>query len=340
MSEISQDLLRLAREVMGRDYKEESGLTDEQWRDLEKGLKGWFRKARSNLMGQKGPVVTSVKMAFPKYDGKWPEAFSLADMPDPDKLSDSKVEIQTKPVKTFGKGNDDTSRLRKIKLDIPKALKAYTDVDVKSLNDWNFSRMYFIIREWWYEIARNSKSTVNGIIKTEWGDFQAELRAGIGGLEKDKKYRVYYLSKGSPYVEGFAVGVGDVLKKNKAVVEEAKRQFADGIRKRTRKLLEQASDNMKDKLLQKHLPRTYNALYNQTRNPVAIYEFVQSGKGGKREMGYHREVVNEDRHWAEVVDYPITLLVKPSKSMDFEDLFDDSRFKVVVGRGIPSSFEV
>ena len=71
MNDVAENLLKLAREVAGRDYKKESGLTEDQWRDLEKGLKGWLRKARSNLMGQKGPVITQAKMSSPKYDGKW-----------------------------------------------------------------------------------------------------------------------------------------------------------------------------------------------------------------------------------------------------------------------------
>jgi hypothetical protein len=258
-------------------------------------------------------------------------------MPDPEMLSDGKVEIETKSV-----GKDDSSRLRSVKMNMEKAVSSYTDVDGMSLTDSEYHMLYFIVREWWRDVTHSTnkgKFKLDAVIKTQWGDFRTEVDAGHGGMKViGSNYRNFLLGVVSPHVEGFAIGV--ILKKNKQVLDIAKSMLSDEIKKETANKLSEASTGMKLDLLKKSMPVTFGMLRNYTRNPAAIYDFVSSGDGGTLDLGSHREVIDESRHWANVMDYPITLRAKPAKSMEFADLFTDSRFTVAQGNGIQSGFEI
>jgi hypothetical protein len=329
MEKIASDILKLAKEVVAYDPKFKYGLTEEQWDDLEKGLRNDWKKTISTLKRQRGPIVTTAKIGNPNrskdfrisYDGMTIYDYSknLDKIPDLNKLQDSKIKVEqfSMPESPLMLG----SRLKGEKIELDRVLKKHTSADKREVHA---NMIAPLIREVGEEMGRGVSAEFPVVVQFEEGfSIKSKIKARIGfrydGLDVVAQWVLDF---------NFPYQLEKEVKKNKAVIAKVKEMFKADVAKLLGDKLRNQSPKAKAALFSKYAPDTYNEILAEGGNPAEAYDYAISYKSGDFEIGEGSELIDEERHWATYQSYSAVLNIKPAKSNSLADLLSDSRFNV------------
>lgn len=352
--DVARSLVRMAKEIVGGPSGDISEFFDRrQISQIKKRIESWLEvqtkklessaersltfKADGDYSKQIEQEVKYFREVNPKQVG-YESAIELLES----FIDSSDQRVQRRPWKYSPRFNVPQTDLH-ITGDMNKILSGVADVQFgrRDLRDIEHALNSFI-----RDVSNSFDKEIDVDItaSTEFGNVNvrvpSEIIAGVSGLSNRITVTLRPIMKRyNSWQDAIEEGMRKELFNNKSVNQKTQKTFIGVVNRRIEELKKekveydqkQEEDERRqllrmdnDKLLKMFAPKAHNWT-QQYGYSQAIYNLAMSGKTGTFTIEEGRNLISEERHWAEYQDYEVTISIGRANSDKVEDLMSDSR---------------